>query len=85
MTNNDRDNGTSDACVVTGEHTATATATADVSTTAATATEDEVLDIDNARWNAPSALCGEDRALEGEDRVASNGGNVPCANDFGRT
>ena len=85
MTNGDWDYGASDAGIVTGEHTATATATADVSTTAATATEDEVLDIDNARWNAPSALCGEHRTLEGEDGVASNGGNVPCANNVGRT
>ena len=85
MSNGDRENGTSYAGIVAGEHTTTATATADVSTTAATATEDEVLDIDNARWNAPSALCGEDRAREGEDRVASNGRNIPGANDFGRT
>ena len=85
MSNDHRDNGTSDAGIVTGEHTATATAAADVSATATTATEDEVLDVDNARWDAPSALCGEYRALEGKDSVASNGGHVPGANDVRRT
>ena len=85
MTNGDWENGASDACVVTGEHTATATATADVSTTTASATEDEVFYFGNARWYAPSALCCENCALEGEDGVASDGGNVPCANDVRRT
>lgn len=85
MSNGDRENGTSYAGIVAGEHTATATATADVSATATTATEDEVLDVDNARWNAPSTLCGEHRTLEGKNGITSNGGNIPGANDFGRT
>ena len=85
MTNGDWDYGASDAGIVTGEHTATAATAADVSATATTATEDEVLDVDNARWDAPSALCGEHCALEGKNGVASNGGNVPGANNFGRT
>ena len=85
VANGDWDNGASDAGIVTGEHTAAATTAADVSTTATTATEDEVLDVDNARWYAPPALCGENCALEGEDGVASNGGNIPCANNVGRT
>ena len=85
MTNSDRDNGTSDTCVVTGEHTATATTAADVSATATTATEDEVFNIDNARWNTPSALCGEHRTLEGKNGITSNGGYIPCSYNLRRT